>query len=931
MRSGWLLLLVLILLLAILIPSVTAHGTGKIEAAMNLSGCGNASDMVQCYLALCGSGYDCAASVILSVTESGGASAGMQTLAVLMDSRSFGITSDGHELAHLVGREVARHSGLTAEAFLSCPVEYNYGCQHGFFEAALADAASPSEAARRICENLPGNRPGKDKFYCYHGIGHGVMMAAAYDLNHSLSLCDSLPNSLAAESCWQGVFMENVNGVMGGEVEAFDNANPLAPCSRIPEQYQWQCYINHAAYLMRFYNNSLRHSAAACLNASPHVVSACMQSLALMTTNPAWQLVMARDAKVEGNNSIEIALGLCGKFPASHRQDCIFGAVDNLLNFQAYGDAVGFCSGLSGGDRQVCATRFGAGLRGVLVSAESVGYLCAELPQDLVDNCMNPSAAMDDGYALFLLERQVQPLVLAQEKQSDVVAEAAPESRGVAVAVARFMYVLSSPARAAAGALKAGIGLWARARHDEGSASLPPLEDSSLILSDDAFVEDLMKKYGLEGAVESLRRVAESNGVDCHNRAHEVGRIAYDIRGSVAFKECGVGCHSGCLHGAMEAFFAEEGTANMESSLSLLCSEELNGFFAHQCLHGVGHGLMAWTDYDLPEALAACDQLSTPSAQSSCHTGVFMENIVGGLGESQGGHDSAWLSNDSHFPCNAVDEKYKSSCYFLQTSRMVAMFSGNFTKVAEECAKAPAYYSSACFESMGRDVSGTFSRNASRAIAACELVEQFGNAKDCVHGALQDQFWDKSQAGNAVSFCDLLKSGRFANNSNSCYMEVIGRAADVIRTDSGMSEFCAGLPENFRAPCAAAKPSGSAEYLQAGAEGGEVDKTPRLLPNASRQGVLGQVGAVSVYDGEQFNPSKMTIQKGQAVTFVNDGSESFWPASNIHPTHMIYPEFDAGKPLPVGSNWSFIFQKSGTWRFHDHMNPRAAGSITVEE
>ena len=64
--------------------------------------------------------------------------------------------------------------------------------------------------------------------------------------------------------------------------------------------------------------------------------------------------------------------------------------------------------------------------------------------------------------------------------------------------------------------------------------------------------------------------------------------------------------------------------------------------------------------------------------------------------------------------------------------------------------------------------------------------------------------------------------------------------------------------------------------------------------------------------------------------FVNADENFFWPASNEHPTHEIYPEFDAKKPLDHGINYSFTFTKRGVWQYHNHLNPRAGGNVIVE-
>ena len=78
-----------------------------------------------------------------------------------------------------------------------------------------------------------------------------------------------------------------------------------------------------------------------------------------------------------------------------------------------------------------------------------------------------------------------------------------------------------------------------------------------------------------------------------------------------------------------------------------------------------------------------------------------------------------------------------------------------------------------------------------------------------------------------------------------------------------------------------------------------------------------------------FSPSNLIIPKGEAVTFATELSEPFWPASNIHPTHQIYPEFDPGRPLEVGEEWSFTFAREGRFRFHDHLFASAGGLVVV--
>lgn len=80
-----------------------------------------------------------------------------------------------------------------------------------------------------------------------------------------------------------------------------------------------------------------------------------------------------------------------------------------------------------------------------------------------------------------------------------------------------------------------------------------------------------------------------------------------------------------------------------------------------------------------------------------------------------------------------------------------------------------------------------------------------------------------------------------------------------------------------------------------------------------------------------FVPAESTIKAGETVTFVTDLGKQFWPASNLHPTHLLYPEFDPKQPIAPNASWSFTFTKAGSWKFHDHLAPYYTGTINVSE
>lgn len=79
-----------------------------------------------------------------------------------------------------------------------------------------------------------------------------------------------------------------------------------------------------------------------------------------------------------------------------------------------------------------------------------------------------------------------------------------------------------------------------------------------------------------------------------------------------------------------------------------------------------------------------------------------------------------------------------------------------------------------------------------------------------------------------------------------------------------------------------------------------------------------------------FSPETVTVAAGGTVTFVNNGQALHWPASDVHPTHELLPDFDAGRGIATGDEYAFTFTQVGKWGFHDHLNPQFTGSVVVE-
>lgn len=98
-----------------------------------------------------------------------------------------------------------------------------------------------------------------------------------------------------------------------------------------------------------------------------------------------------------------------------------------------------------------------------------------------------------------------------------------------------------------------------------------------------------------------------------------------------------------------------------------------------------------------------------------------------------------------------------------------------------------------------------------------------------------------------------------------------------------------------------------------------------LMGNSVRVNAIHEV--VLTEDG--FSPEEMSIHVGDTIVFRSTRGEFFWPASNLHPTHLLYPEFDPREPIAKDETWSFRFDRVGEWKYHDHLAPYYTGTIIV--
>ena len=212
-----------------------------------------------------------------------------------------------------------------------------------------------------------------------------------------------------------------------------------------------------------------------------------------------------------------------------------------------------------------------------------------------------------------------------------------------------------------------------------------------------------------EGPKRALAVFAEKIEADptvrvCHRIAHALGAgglAHYDGEVGPAFADGTAVCWSGYYHGILERAFAGVSDEELPAVSRRLCSSDqvrTSDFVAYQCVHGLGHGLMIYTSYDMPLSLETCDALSTDWDQTSCTGGVFMENL-----QTSYGTRSKWLRDDDPlYPCPTVAERHKLYCYLMVTSRILDVVGGDWQQTVDWCRRAEEGWVETCFQSLGQ-------------------------------------------------------------------------------------------------------------------------------------------------------------------------------------------------------------------------------------
>lgn len=358
-----------------LAPGAAASGheamAARIEAA-----CTGDDDLLHCY-----------ADALKIVQAGQGTEAAFDVLDALI-ANDVTVGERAHYVAHQLGDNAFYVLRDVRAAIEQCSFRASQGCLDGATEAYLISLSEITpETLRGICRvgGVYWN------FTCYHGVGHGLLMALGYTLPGALALCDTLPPQ-HQNYCYEGAMMENAMSYRGELMQHTSSlakgrsnatwtrpSDPAFPCNALEDRHQKACWLYQQG-IIRYLNGEDAARTLATCDTSVHraicahgfgndmaqkfykdadgAVTACGEAPSVVTQRGcidgymSWVLMDAL--------RISEGVKLCRDIAAPFKSDCYF-ALGLNARWQTDDDGIrNVCERVAQGHRLTCLQ--GAGL-----------------------------------------------------------------------------------------------------------------------------------------------------------------------------------------------------------------------------------------------------------------------------------------------------------------------------------------------------------------------------------------------------------------------------------------------------------------------------------------------------------------------------------------------------------------------------------------
>ncbi len=345
------------------------------------------------------------------------------------------------------------------------------------------------------------------------------------------------------------------------------------------------------------------------------------------------------------------------------------------------------------------------------------------------------------------------------------------------------------------------------------------------------YFKKLAIEKGAVNAFEVLNKEPMPNGTDMHLLAHAVGDELYHQYGASGIKYCTQDFRNACSHSIVINLFYDKGEAALKEIVEA-CKQAPGDGGYDMCYHGLGHGVFAYSNYDLKRTVELCKKTATrehhESEFSECVGGAVMEQISGGE------HDrDNWLKmrlvnlhkDDPLYPCMGSliqDAGPRKICLIYLTPYLWEYAGKISADPTEDIIKNSFKYCDAipledadnrdgCFGGFGKEfvpmARGHDIRNIDK-LSDLEIKQVYDNCfltdikdgqKSCVQFALGSIYWSGAvDKKHAEHFCFAAPNLEF---KEYCFSKLIDKVGESNKGMEYNSEFCSEIPISQTEEC----------------------------------------------------------------------------------------------------------------------------------
>jgi len=347
------------------------------------------------------------------------------------------------------------------------------------------------------------------------------------------------------------------------------------------------------------------------------------------------------------------------------------------------------------------------------------------------------------------------------------------------------------------------------------------------------YFTNLAQKKGGVYAYKILQHADIPANTDLHLLGHAVGEQLYKQQGIEGMEYCTQDFRNACSHSIVVGTLLDNGaTEKIFEKIDQACKKAPGGYGAYGlCYHGLGHGVLAYTNYDMRKAAKLCEKtmrLGENIAYAQCISGTVME-IVGG-----GDHDKkTWTKQSTYYlsdpnplalcQSTSIKAPATSLCYNYITPHLftLAGFDPSNTHDPVSFQKAFLYCDAipeletrsrdACFGGFGkefvvlakdrdiRNIGDMTKRQLTLISQWCHLAPTEKAQQSCIFSALTSLFWGgENKPHAAVGLCTLLFDKK---EQKECFTFLFSVVTKYIKDPTYQQKVCKLVPQIYKNHC----------------------------------------------------------------------------------------------------------------------------------